>query len=93
MLSLDAANIGQHSDVIKVPADFETAVLAAGFGRFNILLLLAICPGAMATVIEVSVVSFILPSAECDLKLDLVDKGILNAITFCGNWISKYSTK
>lgn len=28
--------------------------------------------------------SLILPSAECDLNLSLVDKGILNAVTYMG---------
>lgn len=28
--------------------------------------------------------SLILPSAECDLGLSLVDKGVLNAITYAG---------
>ncbi|XP_061395350.1 synaptic vesicle glycoprotein 2B-like [Musca vetustissima] len=66
------------------PADFETAIKACGFGRFNILLLFAALPAVMATVLETAVVSYILPSAECDLSLDLLDKGILNAITYCG---------
>ncbi|XP_005183904.2 putative metabolite transport protein YwtG [Musca domestica] len=66
------------------PADFETAIKACGFGRFNILLLVAALPAVMATVLETAVVSYILPSAECDLSLDLLDKGILNAITYCG---------
>lgn len=66
------------------PADFETAIDAAGFGLFNILLLLVAVPAAMGTVYETSTMSYILPSAECDLKLSLLDKGILNAITYAG---------
>ncbi|EDW00207.1 synaptic vesicle glycoprotein 2C [Drosophila grimshawi] len=66
------------------PADFETAIDAAGFGMFNILLLLVAVFAAMATVYETSTMSYILPSAECDLKLSLLDKGILNAITYAG---------
>ncbi|XP_017006672.2 synaptic vesicle glycoprotein 2B [Drosophila takahashii] len=66
------------------PADFETAIDAAGFGMFNILLLVAAVPAAMGTVYETSTMSYILPSAECDLKLSLLDKGILNAITYAG---------
>lgn len=68
------------------PADFETAVVVSGFGRFNVLLLLVACPAAMASVIETTVVSYILPSAECDLNLDLVDKGVLNAVTYLGRY-------
>lgn len=77
-------NIQPGSDMQEVPADFETAVKACGFGRFNILLLIVALPAVMATVIETAVVSYILPSAECDLSLDLIDKGILNAVTYCG---------
>ncbi|KAH8420479.1 hypothetical protein KR009_010804, partial [Drosophila setifemur] len=66
------------------PADFETAIDAAGFGMFNVLLLIAAVPAAMGTVYETSTMSFILPSAECDLKLSLLDKGVLNAITYAG---------
>ncbi|XP_030567036.1 synaptic vesicle glycoprotein 2C [Drosophila novamexicana] len=66
------------------PADFETAIDAAGFGMFNILLLLVAVPAAMGTVYETSTMSYILPSAECDLHLSLIDKGVLNAITYAG---------
>lgn len=66
------------------PADFETAIDTAGFGLFNILLILVAIPAAMGTVYETSTMSYILPSAECDLKLSLLDKGILNAITYAG---------
>ncbi|KAH8386508.1 hypothetical protein KR093_000904, partial [Drosophila rubida] len=65
-------------------ADFETAIDAAGFGLFNILLLLVAIPSAMGTVYETSTMSYILPSAECDLHLSLLDKGVLNAITYAG---------
>ncbi|XP_017067450.1 synaptic vesicle glycoprotein 2C [Drosophila eugracilis] len=65
-------------------ADFETAIDEAGFGMFNILLLVAAVPAAMGTVYETSTMSYILPSAECDLQLSLLDKGILNAITYAG---------
>lgn len=51
---------------------------------FNILLLISAIPAAMGTVYETSTMSYILPSAECDLKLSLLDKGILNAITYAG---------
>ncbi|XP_011199788.3 synaptic vesicle glycoprotein 2B [Bactrocera dorsalis] len=66
------------------PADFETAMEVSGFGTFNILLLICACPAAIATVAETSTMSFILPSAECDLKLTLLHKGLLNAITYAG---------
>uniref|UniRef100_W8CAB0 Synaptic vesicle glycoprotein 2B n=1 Tax=Ceratitis capitata TaxID=7213 RepID=W8CAB0_CERCA len=66
------------------PTDFETAMEVAGFGLFNYLLIIAALPAAIATVVETSTMSYILPSAECDLKLTLLDKGLLNAITYAG---------
>ncbi|XP_061392160.1 putative metabolite transport protein YyaJ [Musca vetustissima] len=72
----------------ETPADYETAIQVCGFGRFNIILLLAAIPAIMGSVFETAVVSFIVPSAECDLNLDLVDKGILNGITYGGMIVS-----
>uniref|UniRef100_A0A0A1XT62 Synaptic vesicle glycoprotein 2B n=2 Tax=Zeugodacus cucurbitae TaxID=28588 RepID=A0A0A1XT62_ZEUCU len=66
------------------PADFETAMEVADFGAFNILLLICVLPAAIATIVETSTMSYILPSAECDLKLTLLHKGLLNAITYAG---------
>ncbi|XP_017114469.1 synaptic vesicle glycoprotein 2B [Drosophila elegans] len=74
----------QEDAAASAAADFETAIDSAGFGMFNILLLVAAVPAAMGTVYETSTMSYILPSAECDLKLSLLDKGILNAITYAG---------
>jgi VNT family MFS transporter (synaptic vesicle glycoprotein 2) len=69
---------------ITAPADFETAVSATGFGKFNILLLLIVIPSGLATSIESSTMSFVFPTAQCDLDLSLDDKGLLNAITYLG---------
>lgn len=66
------------------PADFETAIAATGYGRFNYILLLVAMPCCMTTVFETTTMSYVLPSAECDLNLSLADKGMLNAITYTG---------
>ncbi|XP_055617260.1 synaptic vesicle glycoprotein 2C-like [Toxorhynchites rutilus septentrionalis] len=66
------------------PADFETAIAATGYGRFNFLLLLIAMPCCICTVFETTTMSYVLPSAECDLHLTLVDKGTLNAVTYVG---------
>ena len=56
----------------------------AGYGKFHVLLL-ALCGWAVSSdAIEVLSVSFMLPSAQCDLKLSSGDKGWLNAIIFGG---------
>lgn len=68
----------------KPAADFEEAISASGHGLFHYLLLLAGLPCCMATLYETSTMSYILPSADCDLHLTLTDKGILNAVTYAG---------
>lgn len=65
-------------------ADFEEAIQATGYGYFNILLMFIALPCCVASVFESASTSFIIPSAECDLQLSLVDKGYLNAISYAG---------
>ncbi|XP_037029687.1 synaptic vesicle glycoprotein 2C [Bradysia coprophila] len=69
-------------------ADFETAISATGHGLFHYLLLLAGLPCCAATLFETSTLSYVLPSADCDLHLTLTDKGILNGVTYAGMIIS-----
>lgn len=66
------------------PADFETAISATGYGLFHYLLLFAGVPCCAATLYETSTLSYVLPSADCDLHLTLTDKGILNGVTYAG---------
>ncbi|CAL7946178.1 unnamed protein product [Xylocopa violacea] len=71
-------------------ADFETAIAAAGCGKFQYLLLLAIIPVSWATSIDTGSVAIILPSAECDLRMTFFQKGFLNAIVYLGMVASGY---
>ncbi|XP_017471115.1 PREDICTED: synaptic vesicle glycoprotein 2C [Rhagoletis zephyria] len=66
------------------PANFEKAMDTAGFGIFNLLLLIVASFAAFASVFETTTMSYLLPVAECDLKMTLFDKGILNAATYAG---------
>ena len=60
-----------------------------GYGKFHIILL-ALCGWAVSSdAIEVLSVSFMLPSAQCDLDLDSNKKGWLNAIIFVGKLVMK----
>lgn len=77
------------NDDIKPPdktsaADFETAISATGHGLFHYLLLFAGLPCCAATLYETTTLSYVLPSADCDLHLTLTDKGILNGVTYAG---------
>nr|CAD7606673.1 unnamed protein product [Timema genevievae] len=58
------------------------AFVVRRYGKFNIILMLASLPGVMANIFDTSAMSYVLPSAVCDLKLDSIDKGVLNAITY-----------
>ncbi|XP_033319766.1 synaptic vesicle glycoprotein 2C-like isoform X2 [Bombus bifarius] len=66
------------------PVDFERAITNAGYGKFNYLLLLAVLPASFSSIFSSSAMSYVLPSAECDLRLTMFDKGLLNSMTFAG---------
>lgn len=72
---------------IILGADFETAMAATGFGKFNVLLLLLAIPAGWTSVFETSTMSYVFPVAQCDLKLSLEDKGLLNSATYIGKKI------
>lgn len=61
------------------------------YGKFHYFLL-AVC-GFVSTSEEMDVISmsFILPSAQCDLKLDTQAKGWLNSIIFIGMMAGAYA--
>ncbi|XP_052849588.1 synaptic vesicle glycoprotein 2C [Drosophila gunungcola] len=69
-------------------ADFETAIAECGFGLFNVFILCSAAPCLTAMVFSASALSYVLPSAECDLDLSIVDKGMLHAVTYAGMIIS-----
>lgn len=72
-------------------ADFERAIELTGYGKFHYLLL-TVC-GFVSTSEEMDVISmsFILPSAQCDLKLNTQTKGWLNSIIFIGMMAGAYA--
>lgn len=67
--------------------DFETAISATGFGKFNIILFFIALPSTWSSEFDFTSTSYILPAAQCDLDLSLVDKGMLNAITYLGKFL------
>lgn len=74
-----------------IKADFEQAIELTDYGKFHYFLL-AVC-GFVSTSEEMDVISmsFILPSAQCDLKLDTQAKGWLNSIIFIGMMAGAYA--
>lgn len=66
------------------PSDFDAAIEATEYGLYNYLLLLAVFPAGWANIFDTTTMSYILPSAECDLELTLNQKGLLNAVIYTG---------
>lgn len=93
----NGSGLGNGSDLEKslptqyLKADFEQAIEVAGYGKFHYILL-AIC-GLVSTSEEMDVISmsFILPSAQCDLDLNTQTKGWLNSIIFIGMMVGAYA--
>ncbi|XP_015181733.1 PREDICTED: synaptic vesicle glycoprotein 2B-like [Polistes dominula] len=82
--SISDRNNSCVQDTKLPPADFESAVNATGYGKFHVLLYLAIIPVSWASSFDTGNISVILPAAECDLQLSLIHKGILNAVVYIG---------
>lgn len=82
-------NFDQETGILE-KVDFEKAIELTGYGRFHYYLL-AVC-GFVSTSEEMDVISmsFILPSAQCDLKLNTQTKGWLNSIIFIGMMAGAY---
>lgn len=65
-------------------ADIDKAIMATGFGKFNVLLFLAALPVAWAGIFDTTTTAFMIASAECDLRLTYFRKGVLAAFPFLG---------
>lgn len=65
-------------------SDFEEAISATKFGKFNLLLILIAIPSGWSSIFETTTMSYVFPAAQCDLGLSLDDKGLLNAVTYIG---------
>lgn len=64
------------------PADYEKAILVTGYGLFNVLIFMAALPIGWAAAFDTATLGFIIASAECDLQLTFVRKGVLLAFPF-----------
>ncbi|XP_017783612.1 PREDICTED: synaptic vesicle glycoprotein 2B-like [Nicrophorus vespilloides] len=69
---------------------FEDAVSLTGYGKFNLQILFASGGCLMMVIIETMSMMFIIPSAHCDLNLNLTTKGLLSAISFLGSVSSSH---
>lgn len=66
------------------PGNFEDAIKATGFGKFNVALLCVIIPGAFAQIVEQTSLAYVIPIAQCDLNLSLEQKGVLVSMSYTG---------
>ncbi|CAH2042665.1 unnamed protein product, partial [Iphiclides podalirius] len=64
--------------------ELDIALKECGFGLFHVMLLLASLIGFIAGTSVSNTTPYILPIAECDLDMNLLEKGFLNAIPFVG---------
>lgn len=86
---------GGHDSTLRsstsLKLSYTEAIEEAGFGLFHGLLLV-ICGWANASdAVEILCVSFLLPTARCDLRLSSSDMGILMASLFLGMMIGGYT--
>nr|CAI5835076.1 unnamed protein product [Callosobruchus analis] len=73
-----------EKEIYTKPADFETAILASDYGKFNLILYIISVTAGWSSIFETTTMSYVFPAAECDLELSLAHKGWLNAITYAG---------
>ncbi|XP_076251994.1 synaptic vesicle glycoprotein 2B-like isoform X1 [Rhynchophorus ferrugineus] len=72
------------------PSDYETAISATKFGKFNILLVVTTLISTLSVESETAVMAYIIPMAVCDLNLTSNQKGLLNSMAFLGMVLSGF---
>ncbi|CAG4947901.1 unnamed protein product [Colias eurytheme] len=93
MSEVDLQVLGRTQDEPEhtIPTAMQEVNLAlkeCGFGRFHIKLLLSAYVGYTCGLIVSITTPYILPIAECDLNMSLLQKGVLNAIPYVGMIVS-----
>jgi len=71
-------------------ADYDTALSACGFGRFQYWLIFTVGWANASDAVELLCVSSLLPAAECDLNMSPQQKGYLSSSAFVGLMIGGY---
>nr|CAD7403315.1 unnamed protein product [Timema cristinae] len=89
------ANLGKRfvpTELIKVyrHSDQTSYYISYGFGKFHLLLLILCGLIYLDTAIGITLLSFVLPSAQCDLQLTSTDKGWLTASPMFGMMLGSY---
>ncbi|XP_049885622.1 synaptic vesicle glycoprotein 2B-like [Pectinophora gossypiella] len=85
--SEDTQHTTDSSENVENPMQMlEDALVICKFGRFNIQLMITTLLSVLATTSVTTATSYVLPSAECDLNMTMMQKGLLNAIPFLGQF-------
>lgn len=88
---IGSAAMNSETEGAKRRLTFEEALEEAGFGLFQWLLLLVCGWANVSDAVEILCVSFLLPTASCDLHLTSFDKGVLTASIFLGMMVGGYA--
>ncbi|KPJ03201.1 Synaptic vesicle glycoprotein 2A [Papilio xuthus] len=64
--------------------EIDLALKECGIGWFHVLLLTSSIIGLIAGILVTNTTPYILPIAECDLNMSLLQKGLLNAMPYIG---------
>lgn len=70
--------------------DVNDAYKAIKFGYFHVKLLCVAFVGTIANVLVTGTTAYLLPSAECDLNMNLIKKGFLNAMPYVGKFFKYF---
>ncbi|CAH0724026.1 unnamed protein product, partial [Brenthis ino] len=85
----DTTQRGETQDAAQV-ADYETALDAAGYGRFSRSVLFACACAFFTTGVQNCVMSYVLPAAKCELKLTTYQAGLINMAFMSGGVASAF---
>ncbi|KAG7301703.1 hypothetical protein JYU34_014680 [Plutella xylostella] len=85
------ADADKHKKEFKSPTpmqEMDIALKECKFGLFHVRLLFTAFIAFIANVLVTTSSAYLLPTAECDLGMGLVHKGILNAMPYVGMLLS-----
>ncbi|XP_023037870.2 4-hydroxybenzoate transporter PcaK-like [Drosophila willistoni] len=71
-------------DNLDTEDDLDTALTAAGFGCFNVIMGCICLPVAMAIIFCTSIFSYAMTTMECELSLTNAERGTLNGMAYFG---------
>ncbi|KPJ10443.1 Synaptic vesicle glycoprotein 2A [Papilio machaon] len=77
-------NDHQDSNRITPMQEVDLALKECGIGWFHVLLLTSSIIGLIAGILVTNTTPYIIPIAECDLNMSLIQKGLLNAMPYIG---------